>query len=73
VLELEIRERLPSTLENINSGTPGRCCQKILAITTTYSKTSMADPLGVLSVDTTEATKIVEEDIDGGPPWGCCR
>jgi hypothetical protein len=33
----------------------------------------MAAPLGVLSVFLAVDTTEVEEDINGGPPRGCCR
>jgi hypothetical protein len=29
--------------------------------------------LGLLSARSAVATTEVEEDIDSGPPWGCCR
>jgi hypothetical protein len=32
----------------------------------------MTSPLGVLPVGPTAATTEVVEDVNGGPPWGCC-
>jgi hypothetical protein len=37
---------------------------------TTYCKTSMVGPLGVLSTGPIVATTKVVGDVDGGPPWG---
>jgi hypothetical protein len=46
--------------------------RKILVTDTKFSETSMAGPLGVLSVGPAAATTGVG-DVDGGPPEGCCR
>jgi hypothetical protein len=68
VPELEIMEGPPPTLENINDRPPGRCCQKILAAATTYNKTSMTVPLGVLPISLAVATTVLEGDVDGRSP-----
>jgi hypothetical protein len=50
---------------------PGRCHQKILATCTKFYQTSMAGPLGVVSVAPATATTKVEEDVNDGPLERC--
>jgi hypothetical protein len=62
VLEIEVRERPPSTLTNDDSGPPG-------GVGARGSEFGDIDggPPGVLAASPTAATTEVE-DVDGGPP-----
>jgi hypothetical protein len=66
VSELEVWARPPSTLRNVDSGPPGGA----RAIGSEVGDVDGGTP-GVLAVGPTAATTEVE-DVDDGPPRGCC-
>jgi hypothetical protein len=73
---LEVRERSPSTLENVDGGPPGRRCRSWRSESATINavKTSMAGPLEAMpELEIRERQPSTLENIDDNPPARRCR